>query len=104
MTTKAKGLCLIDGVQVGEASIQVDSVAGTAVLSGKFALVNHETGQRFGYSNKNNNWSDETRQKLVSLLESMERDTCQDLFAEAPGAIGSGEVLAPYPTDSVPGL
>lgn len=98
---KSDGLCKINGVTVGEVSINL--LGHGIVMSSKYALCNFESKDRFGAGNRNSNWSSDTMEKLSSLVDSMERDICRDLFSEG-ATIGSVEEVAEYPQDDVPGL
>jgi hypothetical protein len=92
--TKAEGQCKIDSVEVGELTF-VQLGSPTPVLSVKYAYSNSESGDRFGFGNRNTGWSEETLQALARLVELVERDVCSDVFHE--GAT-TGSVLAPYDT------
>lgn len=99
--TKSDGTCKIDGVTMGEVTINL--LGHTVDLSAKYALCNSATGDRFGAGNRNANWSADTLEKLRSLVDSMERDICKDVFADG-ATIGSIEDTVAAPTDGVPGL
>lgn len=99
--TKSDGSCKIDGVTMGE--ISVNLLGPAAELTAKYALCNFETKERFGAGNRNRGWSADTIEKLMALADSMERDVCRDLFGEG-ATIGSVEEPAQYPQDDVKGL
>lgn len=99
--TKSDGMCRIDGVSMGEVSINL--LGHSVEMSAKYALCNSETKDRFGAGNRNANWSADTIEKLRSLIDSMERDVCRDLFKEG-ATIGSVEDVVDTQQDGVPGL
>jgi hypothetical protein len=79
--TKSDGMCRIDAVEVGELSF-VQIGTPTPTLSVKYAYANAESGERFGYGNRNSGWSEETLAALGHLLELVERDVCHPVFHE----------------------
>ena len=99
--TKSDGTCKIDGVVLGELSVNL--LGHTIELSTKYALCNFESKDRFGAGNRNTNWSADTMEKLKALIDSMERDICRDLFRDG-ATIGSVEDAVDYHQDGVPGL
>ena len=99
--TKSDGTCKIDGVTLGELSVNL--LGHSVEMSAKYALCNFESKDRFGAGNRNANWSADTMEKLKSLIDSMERDICRDLFSDG-STIGSVEDVVDNSTDGVPGL
>jgi hypothetical protein len=100
--TKSDGKPRLDGVEVGELSYTVLGPPAP-VLAVKFALLNAETGDRFGYSNRNTGWSEKTLLALNALVESVEADVCLDLF-EGGTTSGGGATVDPNTIDGVPTL
>jgi len=99
--TKSDGTCKIDGVAMGE--ITINLLSHSVELSAKYILCNFESQDRFGAGNRNKNWSADTIEKLRALTDSMERDVCKELFKDG-ATIGSVEEVADYQQDGVPGL
>lgn len=108
--TKGDGPCVIDAVAVGE--VEINLLGPSPRLTSKHALIQTETGMRFGAGNWNTGWSPETMQRLQALITSMEQDICQGLFrlgdelideaVQAPTAGGPPQSDAPFP--AVPSL
>jgi len=96
---KSDGVCKITGVTLGEISIKL---LEDSLLTAKYAFCN-TAGDRYGYGNRNVNWSTETIEKLKALTTSMEEDICQDLF-EGGVTTGSTNEVVDYQQDGVPGL
>lgn len=100
---KADGPIRIDGVEVGEVTLNV--LGSNSVLSAKYALCNTDDGARFGAGNRNSNWSDETLGLVKALVESMERDICMDVFTEGVTTASVASSSSSGSTsDGVPGL
>ena len=99
--TKSDGTCKIDGVAMGEVSINL--LGHSIELGAKYALCNFETKERYGAGNRNTNWSADTIEKLRAFIDSMERDVCRDLFNDG-ATIGSVEDVVDTQQDGVPGL
>ncbi len=93
------GSILIDGVEVGEATI--DALGPSVGLSAKLAYVNSKTGARLGFCNTSS-WSPNTLTKLRELLDAMEEDVVSMLFGDAASS-GGGEGAADT-SGGVPGL
>lgn len=99
---KANGKCRIDGLEVGELSYNGIS-SPTPVLTVKFAYVSYETGDRYGFGNRNVGWSEKTLELMKEFLTSVESDIAAEVFDLAPttdGATGDGSTT----TDSIPSL
>lgn len=92
--TKSESQSKIDAVEAGELSLTLIGLPAP-VLSVKYAYANSESGTRFGYGNKNMDWSEETLQALAHLVELVERDICAAVFQ--PGAT-TGAVVVPFDT------
>ena len=99
--TKAEGSPRIDGVEVLEVTLNV--LGPSAVLTAKYALCNTDDSTRFGAGNRNSNWSAETLQCVKTLLDSMEKDVCIDLFGEG-ATTASVAPVAGTTSDGVPGM
>lgn len=99
--TKSDGTCKVDGVSLGEISINL--LGHSIEMSTKYGLCNSESGDRFGAGNRNTNWSSDTIEKLRALVDSMERDIVRDLFTDG-ATIGSVEDAVSHNPDGVPGL
>jgi len=95
-----KGMNNIAGVQVCESSSDCTSDPVGIAVSATLAIVNGESGQRFGAMHKRS-WSEKTWAKLRELLEVMEEDALNDL---APGAAGGVVPVDLTTSDGVPGL
>lgn len=102
MTVKGAGKCKIDSVAVGDVSIDFFAPAGTQIVV-KYAYVDGVAGARLGANHRNANWSLETYARAQSLLESLERDICQDLFEEGATSDG-GPVLSQELDGQIPSL
>jgi hypothetical protein len=100
--TRADGKPRITGVEVGELSYTVLGPPAP-VFSVKFSLLNAETGDRFGFSNRNTGWSEKTLLALSALVESVEADVCLDLF-EGGATSSGGATVDPNTIDGVPTL
>jgi hypothetical protein len=100
--TKSEGRCRIDGVHVGEVSIDNLSPASPR-LDAKYALINIESGDRYGAGTRKRDWSTDTQQKLVDLMLSMEKDIANDVFEGAPTTNGVTTTSITQP-DDIPGL
>ena len=98
--TKADGQIRIDGVAVGEATINL--LGPSVQLVAKYALCNTTTGEKLGAGTPTIPWSPATMRKLLELVASMERDIIQGIFIDAV-VVGS-EDEATYDEDGVPGL
>ena len=96
---KSDGVCKITGITLGEISIKL---LEDSLLVAKYAFCD-AAGDRYGYGNRNVNWSDETLEKLKALATSMEEDICRDLF-EGGVTTGSTDEVVAYQQDGVPGL
>jgi hypothetical protein len=100
---KSEGKCRIDGVAVGEFSINL--LGPTPFITAKYMLLASESGERFGAGNRNANWSDETMKALAVLIGSMERDLSKDVFGQGPVTTEEPEeVFDTLSGDGVPGL
>lgn len=82
---KGSGIPRIDGVAIGEVSINL--LSPTVHLTAKYALINSQTAERFGAGNRNSNWSDATLTKLGELIEAMENDVCLEVFTGGVGEV-----------------
>ncbi len=91
---KGEGSVRIDGVAVGE--ITINLLSPTVHLAARYAFTNSLTAERFGSGNRNSNWSSTTLEKLGELVESMEKDLCQEMFT-------GGVTATEGPTDGVAG-
>lgn len=101
MATPSNGTCRIDGVEVVEVTLQTrGSMPGAGVVA-TFALVNVESGERFGKGTFNT-WSDETTEKLNVALKSMEADILSLVFNQT--TTGSAAPEQNQLVDAVPGL
>jgi hypothetical protein len=78
---RTTGKCRVNAVAAGEVHVNLLGLA--PAMSAKFVLVNSETGDRFGSTDRNTNWSDETMKRLAALVESMEKDAAASLFEES---------------------
>ena len=97
--TKGQGLSRINAIQIGEFTAELISFQS---LSAKYAFANAETGERFGAGNRNQ-WSPETLTRLAALIESMERDVCNEVFAG--GTTTPSDTLSTDTTsDEIPSL
>lgn len=99
---KSDGTCKIDGVSIGEFSVNL--LGHSIELHSKYALCNFESKDRFGAGNRNSNWSVDTIEKLRLLVDSMEKDICQDLFIGGGATTDSVGEVVDYQQDGVPGL
>jgi hypothetical protein len=99
--TKSDGTCKVNGVALGEVTMNL--LGHSIELGAKYALCNFESHDRFGAGNRNSNWSADTMEKLKSLVDSMERDICRDLFLDGT-TIGSADDVVDTQQDGVPGL
>lgn len=97
--TKADGPPRIDAVEVGELSF-VTIGPPTPLLSVKYAYANAESGDRFGYGNMNQGWSEETLDLLSQLTASVERDIVRHAFGE--GTTSSS--VSPSPGNTIDGV
>jgi hypothetical protein len=100
---KADGSPKFDGVAFGEAEVKVIGFPAP-VISAKFALVNSESGRRFGSIHKNNGWSEQTFKLFEELAASMEVDAASDLFDGVTSTTSGGVTVEPDTSDGVPGL
>lgn len=75
--TKSEAKNRVDAVHIGE--LTMNNLLVEPMLEATFALCETESGIRFGRGTRNI-WSDETREKILELLASMERDIIADLF------------------------
>lgn len=101
--TKSDQLARIDGVDVGE--ISVNLLGPTPSINVKYAYVNSTTGEKFGAGTRLQ-WSDTTLAKLVELISAMEKDICVHVFGDA---IVQTDVTTRLPTevpqdDEIPSL
>lgn len=101
---KGEGQIRIDGVAVGELSVNL--ISPTPHMAVKYAFINSATAERCGAGNRNTNWSSETLTKLGELIQSIEQDLVMELFtggaqpSEAPPTTDSvGEDPSPNPSD-----
>jgi hypothetical protein len=109
---KGEGLIRIDGLAVGEVSVNL--LSPDIHMAVKYAFVNSLTAERFGSGNRNTDWSSETIQKLAELIQAIEQDLVRTMFSggapaveEAPPTTDSvGEQTSPNQSDEdgVPGL
>ncbi len=101
--TKSETPSLIDAIEIGE--IKIGTLGGqfrALSMEAKYALIISKTGTRLGAGSRLD-WSPDTQQKLISLLEAMEQDICEDVFGPAP-SIGSGRQEDHPNEDGVPEL
>jgi len=99
--TKTDGVCRIDSVAVGELGLNL--LGPSAVLNVKFALLNSESQDRLGYSNRNAQWSEETLKLIEGLVASIEKDILHDLFQDGKNMEIPGDTYTSQ-GDEVPGL
>jgi len=99
---KAEGLSKINAVEVGELEY-VAIGPPTPVLTVKFAYANAESGDRYGYSNRNSGWSGETLEKLAALVQSVESDIIKNMFEDG-ATTSSVTPQADTAVDGVPSL
>lgn len=92
--------CRINGVSLGEVEL---SLLGEARLTAKLALIDGESGTRFGAHTKVA-WSAETWAKVRELVELMEQDALSTLFVGESEAQASGVAPNMPTTDGVPEL
>jgi hypothetical protein len=93
---KSNNKCKIDGVDIGEVSINLFGAAPSASV--KYALINAESGVRYG-AGTCLDWSPEVTQKLDELLVAMERHICVHVFGDEPTVSG-----APTPDPTTDGV
>lgn len=99
--TKGEGQSKVDAVEAGELNLVLIGLPAP-VLSVKYAYANAESGTRYGYGNKNMDWSEETLQALARLVELVERDICASLFPQ--GATTGVVVASPDTAGGIPSL
>jgi hypothetical protein len=102
VSTTSTGKCKIDGVAVGDVTIDMFAPQGPS-LAARFAYVSASSGERMGSSNRNQGWGPETMDKLQELIACMERDICGDVFFEGT-TMGGVSPAVETPTDGVPSL
>lgn len=92
---KGTGNCRITGVELGE--LHVDFLAPQVLPTVKYAYVDADKGQRFGFNHRNS-WSEATVEILRQLKEAMEKEICAAIFE------GTEEVSEKPPESDVPQL
>lgn len=103
MATPSNGVCRINGVEVVEFALQARGSMPGAGLVATYALVNIETGNRFGRGTFNV-WSEETTEKLNAAIKSMEADISSLVFDGVRTPTDSGVDDRNPLEDGVPGL
>lgn len=99
--TSTTGKCLVDGVAVLEAKIDLLNQSPSP-LHGTYALVSAKEGARFGRGERNTNWSGKTNELVMQLLASMETDILSSVFEGGTPSAGASDDGPP--SDGVPGI
>jgi hypothetical protein len=89
--TPSKSKCLIVGVSLGEAHINIIR-GGIPPLTADFALV-REDGQAAGLIQRRLGWGEKTLKALAELQAAMEEETLDHVFESQP--IGSTSAAEP---------
>lgn len=97
---RGSGVVKINGVAIGEVSVNL--LGPSIQLSGTYALVNVDSGDRFGRGTKEGDWSKATMDHFLAFLGSMESDICTAVFDE--GSEPVEPVLVPTDGNGVPSL
>lgn len=95
-----KGAPRFDGLTVSK--IEVDFFKNPIHIEAMAAFINTVTGDTHGWTRSNNAWSEETRELLQKLRESMERDLSKRHLTD--GAIASPQPGLKMGDKSVGGL
>lgn len=99
---RSVGTSNINAVEIGEVDAKIIGVP-SPVISVKYALVNAESGGRFGSGNINTRWSESTLEKFRAFVESLEADVCSLVFNET-ATTDSGPAVVEDTTDGIPSL
>ena len=102
MTAKSTGKCKVDGISIGE--ISIDLFKPSTTISAKYALCNMDSGARFGAGNRNSGWSEATVKKLDEFIAALEVDILQDVFEGGNSTTASVDEFAPSLADEIPSL